>query len=77
MDDYVDRIAPLIPEVARFEGVCGGRPVFSQSRLPLATIIGCLSDTDEDILSGYPRLTPALLSAIRFTVKQNPPPWSK
>ena len=54
---------PIIshPHITRTPGVCEGRPVIRDTRIPVQTIVGYykLGMTVDDILSGLPHLTAA------------------
>lgn len=51
-----------------------GEPVFKGTRIPVRMIVGILDDgaSDEEILSGYPALTPRLLRLARVWVAAHP-----
>lgn len=74
--EYVLRLARIIPEVEIDPQRCGGRPSFTNSRLPLEVIVGLLVEgtPDEEILAGYPRMTKFLLTIIRQALLSSVPP---
>jgi uncharacterized protein (DUF433 family) len=65
-------IVLTIPEVECVPGRCGGRPTFTDSRLTVETIVWMIEANvpDDEILDGYPRLTPELLNAVRAFVSK-------
>ena len=70
-----DRLAECLvghhPEIVRLPGVCGGRAVFAQSRLPVGAIICSIWEDEDDaaLLDGYPRLRGDLLAWLRAVVE--------
>jgi uncharacterized protein (DUF433 family) len=71
---YVELLANIIPDVECDPERIDGRPVFTGSRLPLEVVINSvvLGESDEELLSGYPRLNIFLLSIIRSVVTAIP-----
>jgi uncharacterized protein (DUF433 family) len=45
--------------IIRDPAICGGAPVFKNTRVPLKTVLACLQagETPEEILAGFPSLT--------------------
>ena len=74
LEARADRLAELLvgrhPEIVRVPGVCGGRAVFAESRLPVGTII-CLiwqGEDDTAMIEDYPRLHADLLVWLRSVI---------
>ncbi len=71
---YSNALAPLIPETERDPDRCGGRPVFTRSRLPVEVIIGQVTAgvSNDEIIENYPRMNLFLLAVIRSIVQSRP-----
>lgn len=57
------------PRIARYPGVCSGKPVIAGTRIPVDVIVRHLGAgaTMEWVLKGYPELTEAdILAALAF-----------
>jgi uncharacterized protein (DUF433 family) len=61
--------APYSDRIVRDSGICGGEPVFKGTRVTLRTVLASLAEGDslEEILAGFPALTPEdVKAAIAF-----------
>jgi uncharacterized protein (DUF433 family) len=70
-----DRLAEFLvgrhPEIVRVPGVCGGRAVFAESRLPVGVVI-CLmwqGKGDKDLIVAFPRLNVELFVWLRSLIE--------
>jgi uncharacterized protein (DUF433 family) len=74
--EYSNALASLFPETERDPERCGGRPVFTKSRLPVEVIVAeiTLGETDADIIDGYPRMNKFILAVMRAVISVFPQP---
>ena len=75
-EEYARMVARIIPETEEDPERCGGRAVFVRSRLPVSVVLAQITfgESDEEIMVGYPRMTPLLLSICRKVMEAFPPP---
>ncbi len=59
----------------RFKGIMGGEPIFKGTRIPVRLVAAMLDQgaDPDDILEGYPSLTPRLLELSRIWTAAHPP----